>query len=63
MYDDLSIDELKLQINESSKILYELDRQISDLKSRAKIGEVTTQRNYRNIIIEKLKLEREQKNN
>ena len=57
------IDELRKQINESNKILFELDRQISDLKSRAKINDITVQRNAKNIIIEKHKLEKEKKNN
>ena len=62
MYDDIPIDELRIQINDSDRILYELDRQISDLKSRAKINDITVQRNAQNIIIEKLKLEKENKN-
>ena len=53
MYDDIPIDELRIQINDSDRILYELDRQISDLKSRAKINDITVQRNAQNIIIEK----------
>ena len=62
MYYHSPIDELRKQINESNKILFELDRQISDLKSRAKINDITVQRNAQNIIIEKLKLEKENKN-
>ena len=57
------IDELRKQINESNKILFKLDRQISDLKSIAKINDITVQRNAKNIIIEKHKLEKEKKNN
>ena len=63
MYNHSPIDELRIQINESNKILFELDRQISDLNSRAKINDITVQRNAKNIIIEKHKLEKEKKNN
>ena len=63
MYDDIPIEELKLQIEESNRILNELNLQISDLKSKAKKGENTANKNYHNIIIEKQRLKKDKKNN
>ena len=63
MNDDFSINNLRIQINESNRILYELDQQISKLKNLVKMGEVAFQRNNQNIYLEKMKLEREKNDN